>query len=243
MHPYQMAGMNPAAYQYAYGRPPYPYPPGYGGHGAHGAEPGSFPAQQQRKPSSPGRSSRGGHSTGSTSPRRGVPGAKGKSKAGITAKEDKKVENKEIERLRAAAETELNQMDVKPIQTDFHFFVMEKKDTYKKDAEKEVQDTNKGKLDAYLVNSNLNCRLMKAWEDLGVAERDGYTKKEQADRRRFMQDDEVASRHCATLTARARSPDKKDPDDSKRASGGNEKTESPTKKNKTEQEAGESAGV
>jgi hypothetical protein len=61
----------------------------------------------------------------------------------------------------------------------------------------------------YLVNSSLNCRLMKAWEDLTVAEREVYAKKEQEDRRRFMQDDEVASRHCATLTARARSPGKK----------------------------------
>jgi hypothetical protein len=63
----------------------------------------------------------------------------------------------------------------------------------------------------YLVNSSLNCRIMKAWEDLTLTEREVYEKKEQEDRRRFMQDDEVASRHCATLTARARSPGKKDP--------------------------------
>jgi hypothetical protein len=39
---------------------------------------------------------------------------------------------------------------------------------------------------------------------------------EEADRKRFMSEDEVASRHCATLTARKRSP---------KISGGEKRTE------------------
>lgn len=246
MHPYQMAGFNPAAYQYYGGRPPYPYASYQGGggggapEGANGA--GFFPSQQQRaKQSSPGRSSRGGHATAasSSSPRRNAAGVAGGTKGkGKSASQPEvvKVEAEEIEKLRAAAETELTQMDVKPIQTDFHFFVSEKKGELRKAAEKEVRATmaKKGKLDVFLVNSNLNCRLMKAWEDLSVTDREEYVAKEQGDRRRFMQDDEVASRHCATLTARVRSPDKKDPnDDVKRSADADTKTESPTKKNKT----------
>jgi hypothetical protein len=108
------------------------------------------------------------------------------------------------------------QTDVKPIQSDFHFFVADVREKLKVAAEEEVRRISKSeeeKLDMYLVNSSLNCRLMKAWEDLTVAEREVYAKKEVEDRRRFMQDDEVASRHCATLTARARSPGKKGPAD------------------------------
>lgn len=40
-----------------------------------------------------------------------------------------------------------------------------------------------------------------------------YLKLEENDRKRFMSEDEVASRHCATLTARKRSP--------KQSGGGN----------------------
>jgi hypothetical protein len=133
-------------------------------------------------------------------------------KPGVVTEETRKKESMEIERLREAAEKDLSQTDVKPIQSDFHFFVSDMRDKLKVAAEEEVRRISKAeeeKLDMYLVNSSLNCRLMKAWEDLTVAEREVYAKKEQEDRRRFMQDDEVASRHCATLTARARSPGKK----------------------------------
>jgi hypothetical protein len=47
---------------------------------------------------------------------------------------------------------------------------------------------------------------MKAWEELKKEERDTYMVKEEEDRRRFMEEDEIASRHCATLTARGKSP-------------------------------------
>jgi hypothetical protein len=245
MHPGYGGGGPPGAYQmgmhpnaaaygggpYPYGRPPYPYG-GYpgdpsGGGGAPGG--GFYPGQQQRvKQASPGRSSRGGHSS-LASPRRNtttlanVTSMKGVGleqvgppnhiKPMIT-EEAKKRESMEIERLRKAAEKDLTQTDVKPIQSDFHFFVAYMRDKLKAAAEEEVRQVSKSQaetLDMYLVNSNLNCRLMKAWEDLTVADREGYTKKEQEDRRRFMLDDEIASRHCATLTARARSPGRKGP--------------------------------
>jgi hypothetical protein len=239
---------------YPYGRPPYPYG-GYAGDPSQGGgnAGGFYPGQQQRvKQASPGRSSRGGHSS-SASPRRNTTtlanvNVKGglKVKAGIVTEEAKKAESADIERLRSAAEKELTQMDVKPIQSDFHFFVAEMRDKLKAQAEDEVRQACKSeeKLDSYLVYSNLNCRLMKAWEGLTDAEHEVYIKKEQEDRRRFMQDDEVASRHCATLTARARSPDRKDnvngeeeeQEDNKRQPETNDDdnadVESPSKKNR-----------
>jgi hypothetical protein len=261
---YQM-GMHPnaAAYgggPYPYGRPPYPYG-GYPGDpsGGGGAAGGFYPGQQQRvKQASPGRSSRGGHSS-LASPRRNTTtlanaaNMKGVGpndiKMGIVTEEARKKESMEIERLRKAAEKDLSQTDVKPIQSDFHFFAADMRDKLKVAAEEEVRQVSKSeeeKLDMYLVNSSLNCRLMKAWEDLTVAEREVYAKKEQEDRRRFMQDDEIASRHCATLTARARSPGKKGPanedggehdaeeeGDAKRQPEKNEEDlESPSKKNR-----------
>lgn len=114
-----------------------------------------------------------------------------------------------MERLRAAAATEITTEEVKPIQTDFHFFVKDHIETYRKLAEEEVRGSVEDKdadLDPTLVNSNLNTRLMKAWEGLTKESRDSYMTQEEADRRRFMEDDEIASRHCATLTARGKSP-------------------------------------
>lgn len=115
----------------------------------------------------------------------------------------------EVERLRAAAAQELTNEEVRPIETDFHFFVKENLEHHKKVAEEEVRkSTNKesGELDPYLVNSNLNSRLLFAWEKLPQETRDLYRKKEEDDRVRFMTEDEIASRHCATLTARGKSP-------------------------------------
>jgi len=80
---------------------------------------------------------------------------------------------------------------------------------YKTLAEEEVgKSTNKesGELDPFLVNTNLNSRLLAAWEKASQETRDVYRKKEEDDRTRFMAEDEIASRHCATLTARGKSP-------------------------------------
>jgi hypothetical protein len=107
------------------------------------------------------------------------------------------------ERLPASTSAEETLSEVTPIQTDFHFFVMANKDRLLAQAQEEVGSNADN---AYLLHTNLNSRLMKAWEDLSRAERDVYVKKEEADRRRFMEEDEVASRHCATLTARTKSP-------------------------------------
>jgi len=118
-------------------------------------------------------------------------------------------DHSEVERLRAAAATEITTEEVKPIQTDFHFFVKEHIGKYRELAEEEVRsgmEDKTEKLDPMLVNSNLNTRLMKAWEGLTKESRDAYMVQEEADRRRFMEDDEIASRHCATLTARGKSP-------------------------------------
>lgn len=124
----------------------------------------------------------------------------------------------EVERLRAAAAEEITTAEVKPIQTDFHFFVKEKLEEIRVLAEEEVRKslTEKGggggtidelkDLDPVLVNSNINTRLMRAWEDLSKDDRDSYMVQEEDDRRRFMEEDEIASRHCATLTARGKSP-------------------------------------
>jgi hypothetical protein len=116
----------------------------------------------------------------------------------------------------APSEGELTLSVVKPMQSDFHFFVQSVGGSIRAEAEAEVQSSlpsakvsspvNDETHRAYLINTNLNARLMKAWEDLKVEERDAYAKKEEEDRKRFMEEDEVASRHCATLTARVKSP-------------------------------------
>jgi len=125
----------------------------------------------------------------------------------------------ELERVKAQAAAELSLTQVKPIQTDYHFFVQDYRDKLRPLAEQEVDQSLQGrrrdgdddpqqvqKERRYLINSNLNGRLLHAWEELGKEEREVYSTKEEEDRRRFMNDDEVASRHCFTLTARIRSP-------------------------------------
>lgn len=114
----------------------------------------------------------------------------------------------EVERLRAAAAAELTHEEVKPIQSEFHFFVKENVAKHRPLAEEEVKKSLKEneKLDPFLVNSNLNARLIRAWEELPKDKRESYMIKEEEDRRRFMEEDEIASRHCATLTARGKSP-------------------------------------
>ncbi len=102
---------------------------------------------------------------------------------------------------------------VKPIETDFHFFAKEMSVALRPAAEAEVQASLKtfersmSPVDLLcLINTNLNSRIIKAWEDLTPVKRAEYLTKEENDRRRFMTDDNVASRHCATLTARNKSP-------------------------------------
>lgn len=114
----------------------------------------------------------------------------------------------EVERLRAAAAAELTHEEVKPIQSDFHFFCKENAPRFRAMAEDEIKKSLDAgeKVEPFLVNSNLNSRLKMAWENLTDEERDAFMIKEEDDRRRFMEEDEIASRHCATLTARGKSP-------------------------------------
>lgn len=113
-----------------------------------------------------------------------------------------------MERLRAAAAAELTHEEVKPIQSDFHFFAKENAVKFRLLAEEEIRKSLNPdeQLDPMLVNTNLNSRLKMAWENLTNDQRDTYMIKEEEDRRRFMEEDEIASRHCATLTARGKSP-------------------------------------
>lgn len=76
------------------------------------------------------------------------------------------------------------------------------------------------KFDPFLFHSNLNTRLKTAWETMKSEEREIFMLKEEEDRRRFMEEDEIASRHCATLTARGKSP--RSPEKVSRAEEGGE---------------------
>ncbi|VEU36071.1 unnamed protein product [Pseudo-nitzschia multistriata] len=151
---------------------------------------------------------KGGSSTAGT---KGLPGSALSDANGKRSgpQQSLKPDQGEVERLRAAAATEITTEEVKPIQTDFHFFVRENIEQYRSLAEEEVKrsmEDQSATPDPMLVNSNLNTRLMSAWECLTKETRDTFMTHEETDRRRFMEDDEIASRHCATLTARGKSP-------------------------------------
>jgi hypothetical protein len=207
--PYVPGSMPHPGYGISYGaygpRPSYLYGPG-------AYDPTYFPEQQSRiSPPKQGSSYHGGpgphhptymqHMT--SSPPKSSPDARAESKT------PKALDNLEEDRLKAAKLAEESLSDVKPIKTDYHFFVLEKMKEMKLLAEQEVRESMKDKgkkVDSYLLNSNLNTRLMRAWEKLSTEERTLYMKKEEDDRRRFMDEEEVASRHCATLTSRHQGP-------------------------------------
>lgn len=111
-----------------------------------------------------------------------------------------------MERQQAAASDFTS--SVQPMRSAFYFFVNDMKERLTSVALEEVKKSiPKGQgVDVMLLNTNLNSRLIKEWEDADVKVREKYMEKEEEDRKRFMADDEIASRHCATLTARARSP-------------------------------------
>eukprot|EP00594_Rhizosolenia_setigera_P010770 CAMPEP_0178960340 /NCGR_PEP_ID=MMETSP0789-20121207/12908_1 /TAXON_ID=3005 /ORGANISM="Rhizosolenia setigera, Strain CCMP 1694" /LENGTH=404 /DNA_ID=CAMNT_0020643675 /DNA_START=471 /DNA_END=1685 /DNA_ORIENTATION=+ len=112
---------------------------------------------------------------------------------------------------------------VDPMRPDFYWFVQDVRDDYMGDVKKHVQKccpkTETPELEGelndlvvenenhpYLLFSDLNERLIDRWESLAQSKRSEYLVKEEEDRKRFMNAEEVASQHCATLTARARSP-------------------------------------
>lgn len=233
------------------GYPPYGYPPphmypgyapppqyGYGGY------PG-YPSQQQQqarynaeKPQEKGRRRSPLRNRGKSSPARG--------RADLPVS-DAELEKQQQQQQRSVYES----VSVKPMRTCFHFFVDDMQDKLRGMAQDEVRQSA-GNLDPFLVNTNLNGRLMKLWEDSEASVREAYTKMEDEDRHRFMADDEVASRHCATLTARSRSPkigekktpkqesesegDNKKEDDDRKSLSPTENDESPTKKSRVNDE-------
>ena len=112
-------------------------------------------------------------------------------------------------------EEPLSTIDVEPMKQDFYFFAVDNKEeclAQAKAAVREAISTTPPTTetieedDPYLTMTNLNERLMASWLEQPRSVRTEYLSKEEGDRRRFQLDDEVASRHCATLTARSRSP-------------------------------------
>lgn len=88
---------------------------------------------------------------------------------------------------------------VKPMRSDFHFYA----EDHKKDVMQGLQSaTDWSKKDAVDVISELNERLLKKWEDETDDVRNFYLTKEELDKTRFMNEEEIGSRHCATLTSR-----------------------------------------
>jgi len=103
---------------------------------------------------------------------------------------------------------------VEPMKQDFHFYAMDHYEEAKQASQQQLDNSfangtipekNKDK-ELYLLTTLLNARLIQNWESAPHSTRAQYLKKEEADRKRFMSEEEVASRHCATLTARRRSP-------------------------------------
>ena len=89
--------------------------------------------------------------------------------------------------------------NVHPMKSDFYFFASENKDEQMaKVKEEQVKDDNS----AFHSLSALNERILKKWEHASQKDRTWYKSKEETDRYRFMSEDEIASRHCATLTSR-----------------------------------------
>ncbi|GKY94928.1 hypothetical protein MPSEU_000457700 [Mayamaea pseudoterrestris] len=191
---YAYAGMP----QYAYTRPPLPAQATVTSNDA--AEPKPFVAPSSSLHASTAAATESAADDSSPSSRDGPPTTL------------KTIMEMEAERLKNSTEQEITLSQVDPIRTDFYWFVLGVKDALRVEAEREVEtsiDKKKKSINAadklYLINTNLNSRLMRAWEDLSPGQREMFVKKEEDDRRRFQEEDEVASRHCATLTSRSKS--------------------------------------
>lgn len=111
---------------------------------------------------------------------------------------------------------------VNPMRSDFHFFAMDKKDAFIEEIKSEKSKPNQedGKNDEskekegqegkeeeeehtpFAIMTSLNERLLKLWEETPARSKAMFMQREESDRYRFMSEDEIASRHCATLTSR-----------------------------------------
>jgi len=104
-------------------------------------------------------------------------------------------------------EDEQDLYSVSPMRSDFHFFAADQKDKCLASAKAVAQKGSTcGNPQALEVFTALNEQIMELWEGQTGVTRSSYMSKEEEDRRRFMQEDEIAGRHCATLTARSKSP-------------------------------------
>ena len=88
---------------------------------------------------------------------------------------------------------------VNPMRSDFHFFAMDHKEEAIDYVKKEEAKTDTS---PFKIITDLNERLLKMWEGTSPRVRTVYMQKEESDRYRFMSEDEIASRNCATLTSR-----------------------------------------
>jgi len=109
---------------------------------------------------------------------------------------------------------EMEELTVEPMKQDFHYYAMDHYEEVKNICEQQlaksianghIQQKNKEN-HLFVLTTLINTLLIKNWEAAPASTRAEYLKKEEADRKRFMSEEEVASRHCATLTARRRSP-------------------------------------
>jgi hypothetical protein len=95
---------------------------------------------------------------------------------------------------------------VDPMKQDFHFYAAEHCPSLLTECQRKLSHAHLPANNTYLSTTLLNAALIYNWETSPQGTRTHYLKLEEADRKRFMSEDEVASRHCATLTARKRSP-------------------------------------
>lgn len=87
---------------------------------------------------------------------------------------------------------------VSPMRSDFHFY----SEKYKEEVMGKIDSKDKLPLEKI---SELNERILQMWEKESPGTRSEYMMKEELDRTRFMNEDEIESRHCATLTSRPKS--------------------------------------
>lgn len=117
----------------------------------------------------------------------------------------------------SAKEAAAGEIQVEPMKQDFYIYANDRFDAVKAQCEEECKSQlsssaggggkiNNKENELYRLTTLMNARLIQDWESGPATLRAEYMKMEDADRQRFMSEEEVASRHCATLTARKRSP-------------------------------------
>lgn len=202
-YPGSYGGYPPPPYGYAGAYGGYPPPPPYGYPGYY--PPASNTSKQMPGPPqpSPPRSARSPEKSGISTPSKKNSSASANASPSATkgtfSPKDKSPAKD------PTPEPQDEDLEVDPMRCDFHFYAMEHKDKYYDLAKKTVHSIV-GKEDLFLTMTHLNEQLKEAWEIETAATKATYMSKEEQDRKRFMMEDEIASRHCATLTARAKSP-------------------------------------